>query len=108
MKVWGFDKGNEGGEGGGERDVQLMIQIILHVGGFLGVCDVDVDVDDVDAVLVDVAGVLAHAGVAVSRAEGGTVNWMSWRSACMPCIQLNGIKEQPTFRSFSTLGTTSW
>ena len=50
-----------------EGDVQLMIQVILHIGGFLGIRNVDVDVDDVDAVLVGVAGVLAHAAGGVSR-----------------------------------------
>jgi len=59
IEVWGFNRG--------EGDVQLMIQVILHISGFLGIRDVDVDVDDVDAVLVGVAGVLAHAAGGVSR-----------------------------------------
>lgn len=43
--------------------IQLLVQIILHVGNLLRIRDVDVDQHDVDAVLVHVAGVLAHAVV---------------------------------------------
>lgn len=49
------------GQNAWEGSLQLRIQIVLDVGAFLGVCNVDVDVHDVDAVLVDVAGVLTHS-----------------------------------------------
>lgn len=60
MRVKGERKGEVEGRQG-RCIIQLRIEVIFHVGGFLGIGDFDVYEDDVDAVLVYVAGVFAHA-----------------------------------------------
>ena len=57
-----------------EQHSQLLQQIILNVGGLLRIRIVDVDVHDVDAVLVDVPGVLGHAAYTPCRVSLKTIH----------------------------------